>query len=600
MLYVAVGLTIMFGSLIFFGMRALAQATSLVFQERLSTALTIAVTVERDLMHVSGDVHAAEPRLVDLRGPALNAELHDLTSHLAMADSFAFFHASGVRVLDGTGTLMASDGPAFFTSLPGEVTDVPARVHISVGQVDTSGEPGFAVVATQTGTDPTGPTWVMVNLVAHNSSDAFVPSSSSRPGDPESDPLGSATPAELYHLEIFGPDGTIALSIGEEQHTQGVSAHFEAIRQLDPLHDPIVLRHDEPSDGLESDHVMAVVPMAESGLTLVLEQPIDVALALPNSLRRQLLVWSGVGFAAALAIAWFTTKAVARPTQQLTMAAKRMAQGDLESPIEVSASDEVATLVESLESMRRQTRAAYQAVEEANRELESRVRSRTAELGELLSKVITAQEDERYRLARELHDETAQTLGALAIILDRARDSADGAVSAHLGGAKQLVTQLLEETRRLIFDLRPMVLDDMGLVPAIRWYAETRLDPEGIAWTIDVDHPEVRLAPHLETALFRIAQEAMTNVAKHSAAGTTHISLSIDSDSARIVVADDGRGFEADDRLVRGNPGQHVGIAGMRERVTLLRGRMEVRSALGTGTTVEVEIPLADVAASVP
>jgi len=587
MLYVAVGLTTMFGLLIFFGLRALDQATSLVFQERLSTARTIGVTIERDLLHVTTDTRSAQSR-----------DPEDLMRHLTLSNSFAFFHASGVQVLDGAGELLVSAGAAFTAEVPiAGGSGQAVGDQLVLPPVDGTGtEPGFALVATRIGDDPTGPTWIVVHLAAHNSSAAFVPSSY-RPGDTGSPEHGSTdpNPNELYHLEVMAPDGTVVLDIGGHDGPGEPSDHFAATSELGPIRDAVVLRHNTAGGDDEKDHVMSVVPLGDSGFTLVLEQPIDVALALPLHLRRQLLVWSGIGFAVALAIAWFTTKAVVRPTEQLTLAAKRMAQGDLESPIEVAANDEVGTLVESLESMRQQTRRAYQAVEDANRGLESRVRARTAELGELLSKVISAQEEERHRLARELHDDTAQTLGALAISLDRARDAIPGeASSAHLAVAKSLVTQLLQDTRRLILDLRPSVLDDMGLTPAIRWYAETRLDPEGITWTLDVDRPEERLDSHVETALFRIAQEAMTNVVKHSGADRVHITFSIGENAARIVVSDDGGGFDAHDPTSRDHLDQHVGIAGMRERVALLRGRMEIRSELGGGTTLDVEIPLTD------
>ncbi|OFW63971.1 MAG: hypothetical protein A2135_00285 [Actinobacteria bacterium RBG_16_67_15] len=595
MLYVAVGLTAMFGLLIFFGLRALDQATSLVFQERLRTARTVTVIIERDLMHISADVTAARATLSDSTSSTVQEDLEDLMSHLASEDSFAFFHTSGIQLLDATGAVLASDGIDFVSELPLDGADggVVANSQILSPMLTSSAEPGFASIVVRVGNDPSGPSRIVVQLTAHDSPAAFNPSAFD-PGGSISPPETATDPAEQYHLEVVGPDGAVVLLIGESGQHGAPSHHFAALRDLGPIAEPLALRHVGGDSDDEPDHVMGVVPLGDSGFTLVLEQPVDVALALPLRFRRQLLTWSGIGFIIALGLAWFTTKAVVRPTEQLTLAAKRMAQGDLESPIEVSAYDEVGTLVESLESMRQQTRRAYQAVEEANRVLESRVRARTAELGEVLSKVISAQEEERSRLARELHDDTAQTLGALAISLDRARDTVPGeASSAHLAGAKTLVTQVLQDIRRLILDLRPMVLDDMGLGPAIRWYAETRLDPEGIAWTLEADRPESRLDSHIETALFRIAQEAMNNAVKHSSAGHVDIKISMGESAARIVVSDDGKGFDAHDWTRDDHFDEHVGIAGMRERVALLSGRMEIRSEIGSGTTIDIEVPLA-------
>ncbi len=164
-----------------------------------------------------------------------------------------------------------------------------------------------------------------------------------------------------------------------------------------------LLHEPGPGENFEP-HVMAVVPLAGSPFYVVLEQPVDVALALPFRLREQLLVATIAGFLGSLVVAWITTRHVVKPTEQLTVAAERMAGGDLASPIRVAAQDEIAKLAESLEAMRQRLRAAYEAVEETNKELELRVKERTDRLGHVLRQTISAQEDERRRLARELHD----------------------------------------------------------------------------------------------------------------------------------------------------------------------------------------------------
>lgn len=302
-----------------------------------------------------------------------------------------------------------------------------------------------------------------------------------------------------------------------------------------------------------------------------------------------------LGFLAALAVAWVTTRHVTRPTEELTAAAQRMARGDLESPIRVTAQDEVARLAENLDAMRRQLRDAYRQVSDANERLELQVAERTTRLTDLLGKVISAQEEERRRLARELHDETAQTMGALAIALDRARGELGTSTAdarGHLRDAQDIVQRLLEETRRLILDLRPMALEDLGLVPAIRWYAETHLQEQGVRTTIDPGRvPAARLEPHLEVALFRIAQEAINNVARHAEAQRATISLAFTDGSVRIAVADDGRGFDVEHAMA--SPGDSVGLMGVQERARLLNGRMEIRSERGKGTLMTVEVPIA-------
>jgi signal transduction histidine kinase len=213
----------------------------------------------------------------------------------------------------------------------------------------------------------------------------------------------------------------------------------------------------------------------------------------------------------------------------------------------------------------------------------------------VLRNTISAQEDERRRLARELHDETAQMLAALSIALDRARDDIDPGSPALMRvlEAKENTTHLLAETRRLILGLRPTVLDDLGLIPAIRWYSETYLATRGIDVAIATDKAPARLPSHIEVAMFRIVQEALNNVARHAGAEHVRIEMRFDDTTVRLLVEDDGTGFDVD-RLLNhsGTVSESVGLLGMQERVKLLGGRLEIRSQPGAGTSVVVEAPV--------
>jgi len=437
---------------------------------------------------------------------------------------------------------------------------------------------------------------VLVHTASVNSSADFVPALYGRAsGSVASAPGGDA--AETYHLEVVDPDGTTILGVGKDEVPGQPSRHFPAIQNLMASGSAAALLH-EPGPGEQFEHhVMAVVPLAGSPFYVVLEQPVDVALALPHRLREQLLLATIAGFLASLVVAWITTRRVVKPTEELTGAAERMAGGDLASPISVAAQDEVGQLAESLEAMRQRLRAAYEAVEKTNKELEVRVSERTERLDQVLRQTISAQEDERRRLARELHDETAQTIAALSIALDRARDGLDGAgpeAISQIGQAKQLSSHLLAETRRLILGLRPTVLDDMGLLPAIRWYAESYLGDKGIEVRVEAAVPAQRLPAHIEVALFRIVQEALANVAKHSQAGHVDVRLTHDDREITVTVADDGRGFDVAHALGRAGPTESVGLLGMQERARLLGGRLAIRSRDGGGTLVRVEVPLSD------
>ncbi len=362
----------------------------------------------------------------------------------------------------------------------------------------------------------------------------------------------------------------------------------------------------DPGDaaiGLEP-HVMAAVPIRSTPFYLVLEQPVDVALALPNQLRERLFALIAVGIVVTLIVAWLTTRHVVRPTVALTAAAGRIAAGDLASPITVTAEDEVGALAESLELMRMRLEATHSELAAVNEGLERRVAERTERLGQVLRRTIRAQEDERYALARELHDETAQTLAALSVALDRARDDLSGGsadTQVHIRQAKEISARLLAETRRMILGLRPAVLDDLGLVPAIRWHAETTFHGTGVEWSVHASGGQGRLPGHLEIALFRIAQEAINNVAKHAAARTVAIEVDRSPDRVQLTVADDGVGFDLAEVMmagpVPGTPPRSVGLMGMHERVALLAGRLVIDAQPGSGTRVLVHVPIAEEAA---
>jgi signal transduction histidine kinase len=243
--------------------------------------------------------------------------------------------------------------------------------------------------------------------------------------------------------------------------------------------------------------------------------------------------------------------------------------------------------------MRIRLQEATAAATATNRELESRVAERTARLGDVLRRTISAQEQERYRLARELHDETAQTLAALSIALDQARDSlaqSGPAAERHVQHAKAIATRLLSETRRMILGLRPAVLDDLGLVPAVRWQCETSLGDAGIETTVVDNLGGTRLPALVEVALFRIVQEAVTNVARHADARHVRIELARSDGTITVVVTDDGKGFDVDLAMGTTLGADSVGLVGMRERVALLNGTLEIHSAPGSGTTVVVRV----------
>ena len=231
-----------------------------------------------------------------------------------------------------------------------------------------------------------------------------------------------------------------------------------------------------------------------------------------------------------------------------------------------SFTDEDVRLTESLA-----TRAAI-AVELSQRVSRDTVR-----------RVVEAQELERARLARELHDETGQALTSILLGLKSLEGGVGGA--AAVAGLRELVVSTLQDVRRLAVELRPAALDDFGLVPAIERLRDT-VEEHGAIVEIESDLGDERLPTDTETALYRIVQEAFTNVLKHASASHVTVKLSRGDGTVTLVVQDDGTGFDPAD--VRDGS---LGLVGMRERVALVGGRLIVDSSEGAGTMLRAEVP---------
>jgi signal transduction histidine kinase len=209
--------------------------------------------------------------------------------------------------------------------------------------------------------------------------------------------------------------------------------------------------------------------------------------------------------------------------------------------------------------------------------------------GDALRRVVEGQELERKRLARELHDETGQALTSILLglrsIEDATRDQPQ--VRESVLALRELVVSTLHDVRRLAVELRPKALDDFGLVPALERLAETFGEQTDVDVQVQAALGEERLEPEIETALYRIVQEALTNVVKHAHARTISVVLTKRGDSVTALIEDDGQGFDPSQAS-----GDGLGLLGMRERIALLRGRVAVESSEGSGTTVVVEVPV--------
>jgi signal transduction histidine kinase len=203
-----------------------------------------------------------------------------------------------------------------------------------------------------------------------------------------------------------------------------------------------------------------------------------------------------------------------------------------------------------------------------------------------LRRAVEGQELERQRLARELHDETGQALTSILLGLSSLEEAADEPSREAVQNLRKLVVATLQDVRRLAVELRPAALDDFGLAAALERLAENFSEHTGIAIELESGLGDARLASNVETVLYRVVQEALTNVVKHAHAEHVSIVLWRADDVVTAMIEDDGRGIADAD----GDGG--LGLVGMRERVALVNGRLRIESSANAGTTLLVEVPL--------
>jgi signal transduction histidine kinase len=212
-------------------------------------------------------------------------------------------------------------------------------------------------------------------------------------------------------------------------------------------------------------------------------------------------------------------------------------------------------------------------------------------LQSLAHELVRIQEKERYHIARELHDQAGQALSSLKLSLGRLEQDphCPTHLAVQLKELKGVTDSVLEELHRLAMDLRPVALDHLGLVAALQQFTN-RLDSEQLAVTFRAEgFRGERLSPELETSLYRIAQEALTNVVCHAQASSVGILLERNEQGVRLFIEDDGIGFSPENVKL----GDSLGLMGMRERAEMLGGRLTIESAPGMGTSIIVEVPYA-------
>jgi signal transduction histidine kinase len=371
-----------------------------------------------------------------------------------------------------------------------------------------------------------------------------------------------------------------------------------------PVVETVPFELDLPDEPEGHRHVMAFAPLASANWGVAVGgDAIDATFAGLHQLRLGLIIMAVLAMASAWGITLINSKQMIRPLLTLTHAAQQISRGELERPLPLLGVAEIKSMSTALEQMRLQFLDNIHQLETLNSTLEARVIGQTKDLRQqkhliqqLLRRIINAQEEERIRLARELHDEIGQTLTAIELAMTRLNNLIPGEESpAHdqLEQVRTIAAHARTELHRVVTAMRPGVLDKLGLVPAIGWISRQTLAATNIAFTIQTQNMQNRLPRALETTLFRIAQEAVQNVAQHSSAQNLLIQISRSDREISMVLADDGKGWKnhqtghKETKLAE----QRLGLLGIQERAALVGGFVQINSEPGKGFHLQITIP---------
>jgi two-component system sensor histidine kinase UhpB len=381
--------------------------------------------------------------------------------------------------------------------------------------------------------------------------------------DPTCQPCHRSTPADR-------PSG-ILVSLVDGQQVFRSMQPIDNRPECSRCHDP-----EEPLIGLL--------------LTDLSIEPVENAIAL--ELRENLFWMVGTVVTTTLLSSFAVNRWVLQRLTKVAAAMEGIGLGGLAHRLPTEPADEVGRLGVAFNTMADRVELR----DEQNTALSAALEQRAEERGLLLRRLLKAQEEERIRVARELHDELGQTLSSIALSIELsqralAQPEIAGLAEQHLGTAHSQIAHATDHMYDLILGLRPSVLDDLGLVAALHTSSQRILEPAGIRFELVADGLEARLPANIETALFRIFQEAMTNVLKHAQAAQVQVNIEMKDDWVIGYLKDDGIGFDPSQihppSLIGG-----LGLLGMRERASQLGGTFEVSSKSRSGTRVTIRLPL--------
>lgn len=347
--------------------------------------------------------------------------------------------------------------------------------------------------------------------------------------------------------------------------------------------------------------IMAFAPLETAPWSVSIVQPERDILMPITKMKKSFLAVSVIFIAVALVLAIGMSRSIIRPVHQLIDATLKIAEGDMSKPIAFGGRDEIGKLSSSFEVMRVKLADSLDDLQKYNATLEQLVMERTRQISDsrlkikdLLKKVITSQEDERKRIARELHDVIMQDLAATLIKIDICSKYPDSVNVPKMNDIKTIIEKNLDDVYRIIKNLRPSILDDLGFEASVRWLCDHHLESNGIRCYISIYNTisDIELTPQHEIGLFRIIQEAITNISKHAEAENVFILLEIRNNQLIIEIEDDGTGFDLNAAVLEQDSARGLGLLGMKERASFFDWDLKICSAPGEGTRLTLKVPL--------
>jgi signal transduction histidine kinase len=364
--------------------------------------------------------------------------------------------------------------------------------------------------------------------------------------------------------------------------------------------------HEAGNRNEKQSTVLAFVPLETAPWGISVQELKSDVFAPAANLKRLFISLGFIFIGTALILTIGISRSIVNPLKALIRGADRIARGDLTKPVAPQGSDEIGVLSQSFETMRVKLVESMERVQHHTQELEIRVQERTQQINKsqkqvemLLQKAISTQEEERKRIGRELHDDTLQELSAALIRIDMCKIRPEGISMEKIDGIRSIIVKALDGITALIQNMRPTLLDDLGLVPAIKSLLDVHLGSRNINYFFNTTGvADKRFRPEMEITLFRTIQEAVINIARHSKATHVFVLFTIENEAVHVEVEDDGEGFDLKKLFHAGAydtfDRRGLGLLGMKERVALIGGKIEVCSRPGMGTRVEICIPLAE------